>query len=188
MVLTDRERSRYSRHLILGGFGEESQLRVKQGSVLIIGAGGLGSPAALYLAAAGVGCLAVVDFDRVDESNLQRQILYGTSQVGQRKVHAAAERLRDLNPLIDVELHEGALSSENALDLFRRYDVIVDGTENFATRYLVNDACSPASRTSLSEYYSGPAITMATRVVRHGAAWHSRPDPSTSRRDEAPQR
>ncbi len=133
--------NRYARHLALPNFGEEGQRKLSRGSVLIVGAGGLGSSASLYLAAAGVGRIGLVDFDDVDLTNLQRQILYGTSDVGTPKLDAARARLLDLNPDIDVVTHHGALTSENALDVLRGYDVILDGTDNFPTRYLVNDAC-----------------------------------------------
>ena len=133
--------NRYARHLALPQFGEEGQQKLARGSVLIVGAGGLGSPASLYLAAAGVGRIGLVDFDDVDITNLQRQVLYGTSDVGAPKLDAARARLLDLNPDIDVATHDGALTSENALDVLRDYDVILDGTDNFPTRYLVNDAC-----------------------------------------------
>lgn len=132
---------RYSRHLIMPEVGMEGQQRLKAAKVLMIGAGGLGSPLGLYLAAAGVGTLGLVDFDVVDESNLQRQVLYGQSDVGRPKVEAALERLRGVNRHIELIGHETRLSSVNALDLFAPYDVVVDGTDNFATRYLVNDAC-----------------------------------------------
>jgi molybdopterin/thiamine biosynthesis adenylyltransferase/rhodanese-related sulfurtransferase len=141
VTLSPSERARYARHLILPEIGEAGQLRLKAGSVLIVGAGGLGSPAAIYLAAAGVGRIGLIDFDRVDASNLHRQVLYGTSDVGAPKLAAARARLQDLNPEVSIETHDAALTSDNALDLFRDYDVIVDGTDNFATRYLVNDAC-----------------------------------------------
>ncbi len=140
-VLTLSERQRYSRHLLLPEVGEEGQRRLKSARVLCVGAGGLGSPAALYLAAAGVGTLGFVDFDVVDFSNLQRQILHGTNDVGRSKLESARDKLAALNPEVRIELHDTALSSANALDLFRPYDVIVDGTDNFPTRYLVNDAC-----------------------------------------------
>ncbi len=139
--LSSDEVKRYNRHLIMPEVGMDGQRRLKAASVLLIGAGGLGSPAALYLAAAGVGRLGIVDFDVVDFSNLQRQVLHGTPDVGRPKLESARARLLALNPGIQIELHETALSSKNALDLFRRYDVIVDGTDNFPTRYLVNDAC-----------------------------------------------
>jgi len=141
VTLTAGERARYARHLILPEIGEEGQLRLKRGSVLIVGAGGLGSPASIYLAAAGVGRIGLVDFDRVDATNLHRQILYGTSDVGTPKLEAARARLSDINPEVAIETHDAALTSDNALDLLRDYDVVVDGTDNFATRYLVNDAC-----------------------------------------------
>jgi adenylyltransferase/sulfurtransferase len=139
--LSPEELVRYGRHLALPEVGPQGQLKLKQAGVLLVGAGGLGSPLGLYLAAAGVGRLGLIDFDTVDASNLQRQILYGTRDVGRAKCAAAAERLRDLNPQVALELHETRLTRHNALDLLRPYDVIVDGTDNFATRYLVNDAC-----------------------------------------------
>src|SRR6267142_4561256 len=139
--LTNDEIKRYSRHLIMPEVGVEGQLKLKAGKVLCIGAGGLGSPVAMYLAAAGVGTLGIVDFDVVDFSNLQRQILHGTPDVGRTKLASAKDRLNALNPNVEIETHEVALSSQNALRLFEPYDVIVDGTDNFPTRYLVNDAC-----------------------------------------------
>ena len=139
--LTPQEIKRYSRHLIMPEVGVDGQRRLKAASVLCIGAGGLGSPAALYLAAAGVGRLGIVDFDAVDFSNLHRQILHGTPDVGRPKLQSARDRLTAINPEIGIETYETALTSKNALDLFRGYDVIVDGTDNFPTRYLVNDAC-----------------------------------------------
>jgi sulfur-carrier protein adenylyltransferase/sulfurtransferase len=138
--LSNEEIRRYSRHLIMPEVGMGGQRRLKQGSVLLIGTGGLGSPLALYLAAAGVGHIGLVDFDVVDESNLQRQIVHGTATVGVPKIESAKARLQDLNPHIEVSTHEAMISSENALDLMRPYDVIVDGTDNFPTRYLTNDA------------------------------------------------
>ena len=141
LALTNDEVKRYSRHLIMPEVGVDGQLKLKAGKVLCIGAGGLGSPVAMYLAAAGVGTLGLVDFDTVDFSNLQRQILHGTPDVGRSKLDSAKDRLHALNPEITIETYNTALSSENALDLFRPYDVIVDGTDNFPTRYLVNDAC-----------------------------------------------
>jgi sulfur-carrier protein adenylyltransferase/sulfurtransferase len=141
-MLTPDEQVRYSRHLLLPEIGEAGQLRLSRGSVLIVGAGGLGSPAATYLAAAGVGTIGLVDFDRVDISNLHRQILYGSSDIGRPKLEAAAERLADLNPHVNVVAHDARLTSENALEILGAYDVVLDGTDNFATRYLVNDACT----------------------------------------------
>ena len=139
--LSAAELARYSRHILIPDVGRAGQERLKAGSALLIGAGGLGSPLALYLAAAGVGRIGIVEFDKIDETNLQRQILYGTSQVGQSKLQRAQERLADLNPAITIEPFEEPLTSANALELFARYDVVADGTDNFPTRYLVNDAC-----------------------------------------------
>ena len=140
------ELQRYSRHLIMPEVTRDGQQRLKAARVLCIGAGGLGSPAALYLAAAGVGTIGIVDFDDVDLSNLQRQILHGTKDVGRSKLHSARDRLYDVNPKIAIELHECRFSSENAPDLVSRYDVIVDGSDNFATRYLSNDVCVFAAK------------------------------------------
>jgi adenylyltransferase/sulfurtransferase len=139
--LTNEEIKRYSRHLIMPEVGVEGQRKLKAGSVLCIGAGGLGSPAAMYLAAAGVGRIGLVDFDVVDFSNLQRQIIHGTPDVGRPKLDSARDRLRAINPHVEVQTYETALSSANALELFAPYDVILDGTDNFPTRYLTNDAC-----------------------------------------------
>jgi adenylyltransferase/sulfurtransferase len=139
--LTKDELRRYDRHLILPEVGPEGQKKLKDSAVLCIGAGGLGSPLALYLAAAGVGRIGLVDFDVVDESNLQRQIIHDTASIGTPKLASAKKRLLALNPHIIVETHEIRLSSANAIDLFKQYDVVADGTDNFPTRYLVNDAC-----------------------------------------------
>jgi len=139
--LSHEEILRYSRHLILPDVGVEGQKKLKAARVLLVGAGGLGSPAALYLAAAGVGTLGLVDFDVVDKTNLQRQILHGTSAVGTPKLESARARIQDLNPNVQVETFETRLTSQNALDIIREFDVVADGTDNFPTRYLVNDAC-----------------------------------------------
>ena len=139
--LTKEELQRYSRHLIMPEVTADGQKRLKAARVLCIGAGGLGSPAALYLAAAGMGKLGLVDFDRVDLTNLQRQILHGTKDIGRSKLESARDRLRDVNPEVDVELHDCRLSSENAERIIADYDIIVDGSDNFATRYLSNDVC-----------------------------------------------
>ena len=139
--LTKDELSRYSRHLILPEVGEEGQRKLKAARVLCVGTGGLGSPLALYLAAAGVGTLGLVDFDVVDASNLQRQIIHSTADIGRKKLDSAAEKLKALNPDVNLIKHDTLLSSANALDILRDYDVIADGTDNFPTRYLVNDAC-----------------------------------------------
>lgn len=140
-TLSVAERDRYRRHLILPGVGTEGQARLKASRVLVVGAGGLGSPVALYLAAAGVGTIGLVDNDVVDLTNLQRQLLHGTRDVGRSKLESARDRLHDVNPHVHVSLHSSWLTSANALDIMRDYDVVVDGTDNFATRYLVNDAC-----------------------------------------------
>lgn len=139
--LSMEEIKRYSRHLIMPEVGLRGQEKLKDTKVLCVGTGGLGSPLALYLAAAGVGRLGLVDFDVVDESNLHRQIIHGTSDVGRRKVESARETLAEINPNVDVVLHEQRLSSDNALEILGSYDIIADGTDNFPTRYLVNDAC-----------------------------------------------
>jgi adenylyltransferase/sulfurtransferase len=140
-TLNAEEIKRYSRHLIMPEVGMDGQRRIKAGSVLCIGAGGLGSPAAMYLAAAGVGRIGIVDFDVVDYSNLQRQLLHTTNDVGRTKLESAKDKINALNPHVQVETFEEALSSDNAMRLFKGYDVILDGTDNFPTRYLVNDAC-----------------------------------------------
>ena len=139
--LNNDEILRYSRHLIMPEVGMDGQLKLKQAKVLCIGAGGLGSPVALYLAAAGVGSLGIVDFDVVDFTNLQRQIIHSTSDVGRKKLDSAAESIAAINPNIDVRRFETRLTSANAMDILRDFDIVVDGTDNFATRYLVNDAC-----------------------------------------------
>src|SRR5438128_7685690 len=139
--LSTEELQRYSRHLIMPEVTADGQRRLKAARVLCIGAGGLGSPSALYLAAAGVGTIGIVDFDNVDLSNLQRQILHGTKDVGRGKLESAQDRLHDINPEIEIELHRCRFSSENASDIVSKYDVVVDGSDNFATRYLSNDVC-----------------------------------------------
>src|SRR5881227_2498316 len=144
--LSAAELQRYSRHLIMPEVTADGQKRLKAAGVLCIGAGGLGSPAALYLAAAGVGTLGIVDFDRVDLSNLQRQILHGTKDIGRGKLESARDRLHDINPQIETELHKCRFSSENASQLVARYDVVVDGSDNFPTRYLSNDVCVFANK------------------------------------------
>ena len=140
-ALSADELQRYARHLSLPEVGVEGQERLKAARVLLVGAGGLGSPVALYLAAAGVGTLGVVDFDRVDVTNLQRQVLHGTGDVGRKKTESARSRLYDVNPHVAVETYDATLTSANALEIIGRYDVVVDGTDNFPTRYLTNDAC-----------------------------------------------
>ncbi len=139
--LTVDEVRRYSRHIIIPDVGMAGQKRLKNAKVLCVGAGGLGSPTLMYLAAAGVGTLGIVEFDTVDESNLQRQIIHGQSDIGKSKAVSAAESVREINPLITVNIHETRLDNDNVMELFGQYDLIVDGTDNFATRYMVNDAC-----------------------------------------------
>jgi adenylyltransferase/sulfurtransferase len=139
--LTNEEVARYSRHLILPEVGMDGQLKLKRAKVLMIGAGGLGAPVGLYLAAAGVGRIGMVDFDVVDASNLQRQVIHGTGDLGRKKLDSAADRMQDINPNVRIDKFDTGLTSENALEILRDYDVVVDGTDNFPTRYLVNDAC-----------------------------------------------
>jgi len=139
--LTPQEVRRYSRHLIIPDVAMDGQKRLKNARVLCVGAGGLGSPALMYLAAAGVGTLGIVDFDVVDESNLQRQVIHGQADVGRPKAISARDSVREINPLITVNVHEERLDSSNVMEIFANYDLIVDGTDNFATRYMVNDAC-----------------------------------------------
>ena len=144
--LSNEEITRYSRHLLIPDVGLDGQRRLKSSKVLVIGAGGLGSPALLYLAAAGIGTLGIIDFDRVDESNLQRQVIHRVATVGQLKVDSAAAAIHDLNPHVQVQVYDQRLEPESAVELFSQYDLILDGTDNFATRYLVNDACVLANR------------------------------------------
>jgi len=165
-TLSKDEVLRYSRHLIMPEVGMEGQLKLKQAKVLCIGAGGLGSPLALYLAAAGVGKLGMVDFDVVDYTNLQRQILHGTSDVGRSKLESAAATLEEINPNVDLVRHETRLTSANALELFADYDIVADGTDNFATRYLVNDACVLTGKPNVYGSifrFEGQASVFATR-------------------------
>ncbi|MCV7415957.1 adenylyltransferase/sulfurtransferase MoeZ [Mycolicibacterium litorale] len=144
--LTREEVARYSRHLIIPDLGVDGQKRLKNAKVLVIGAGGLGSPTLLYLAAAGVGTIGIVEFDVVDESNLQRQIIHGQSDIGRSKAQSARDSVLEINPLVEVRLHEVRLEPDNAVELFSQYDLILDGTDNFATRYLVNDAAVLAGK------------------------------------------
>lgn len=167
--LTRDEIARYSRHLIIPDIGVVGQRRLKNARVLVIGAGGLGSPTLLYLAAAGVGTLGIVDFDTVDESNLQRQIIHGQSDIGRPKAHSARDSIRDINPFVAVELHEFRLDADNAVELFGSYDLIIDGTDNFATRYLVNDAAVLAHK----PYVWGAIYRFAGQV---SVFWEDAPD------------
>src|SRR5271165_3945380 len=141
VALSKDEILRYSRHLIMPEVGMEGQLKLKQAQVLLVGTGGLGAPLGLYLAAAGIGRIGLVDFDVVDFTNLQRQVIHGTKDVGRKKLDSAADRMHDINPYVQLDRYDVALSSENALDILSGYDLVVDGTDNFPTRYLVNDAC-----------------------------------------------
>ncbi|MCB0113515.1 MAG: ThiF family adenylyltransferase, partial [Caldilineaceae bacterium] len=140
-VLNDEQRIRYSRHTLLNEIGEAGQIKLLESRILMIGAGGLGSPAAMYLAAAGVGKLGIVDFDDVDVSNLQRQLLHGMSDVGRPKVESARDRIKEINPDVEVIGYREPITSANALDIIREYDLVINGSDNFPTRYLVNDAC-----------------------------------------------
>jgi adenylyltransferase/sulfurtransferase len=150
MALSDEELDRYARHLVLRELGGPGQARIRAARVLVVGAGGLGSPLALYLAAAGVGAIGLIDDDRVSLSNLQRQILFRTADVGRAKVEAGAEALAALNPGSRIETHAVRLTADNALDLIGRYDIVADGSDNFPTRFLVNDACFLAGKTLVS--------------------------------------
>jgi len=164
--LSNDEVARYSRHLIMPEVGMAGQLKLRTARALCIGAGGLGSPVALYLAAAGVGRIGIADFDVVDYSNLQRQIIHGTPDVGRSKLESAKSRLNALNPEVEVVMHEMALSSENALHLFADYDMVIDGTDNFPTRYLVNDACVMSGKPNVYGSifrFEGQASVFATR-------------------------
>ncbi len=141
VTLSKDEILRYSRHLIIPEVGMEGQLKLKNASVVLIGTGGLGAPLGLYLAAAGIGRIGLVDFDVVDFTNLQRQVIHGTKDVGKKKLESAAESMQDINPFVQIDKYDTALTSENALDILKDYDLVIDGTDNFPTRYLVNDAC-----------------------------------------------
>jgi molybdopterin/thiamine biosynthesis adenylyltransferase/rhodanese-related sulfurtransferase len=179
--LSPDELLRYSRHTLLPEFGLEGQERLKAGRVLVVGAGGLGSPVALYLAAAGVGTIGLVDFDTVDVTNLQRQVLYGTADVGRPKLDVAAARLRDINPHITIALHREAFGAANARALVDAYDVVVDGTDNFSTRFLVNDACVMAGRPNVygSVFrFEGQASVFATKGGPCYRCLHPEPPPA----------
>ena len=169
--LSRDEIARYSRHLIIPDVAMDGQKRLKNARVLLIGAGGLGAPNAMYLAAAGVGHLGLVDFDVVDASNLQRQVIHGTSDIGRPKLESARDKITEINPYVQVTLHETRLSSENARELVRDYDLVVDGSDNFPTRYLVNDACvlegkpyvwAPSTASTARPACSGPSTAPAT--------------------------
>lgn len=180
-TLNPDEYARYSRHLILPEVGLEGQRKLKAARVLMIGTGGLGSPLGLYLAAAGVGTIGIVDFDVVDESNLQRQIIHGTKDVGRPKIESARDRLQDINPNTKIEAFETRLTSENAVELFRDYDVIVDGTDNFPTRYLVNDASvltgKPNVYGSIFRFEGQASVFWATRGACYRCLYPEPPPP-----------
>ena len=172
--LSKAEVERYSRHLIIPDVGMTGQKRMKNAKVLVVGAGGLGSPALLYLAAAGVGTLGILDFDTVDESNLQRQVIHGQSDIGKSKAVSAAESIAEINPYVTVNLHTERLDSGNALEIFEPYDLILDGTDNFATRYLVNDACvllgKPYVWGSIYRFEGQASVFWATRWDRRAVS------------------
>jgi len=179
-TLSNEEVLRYSRHLIMPEVGMEGQLKLKAAKVLCIGAGGLGSPLALYLAAAGVGTLGMVDFDVVDFTNLQRQIIHSTEDVGRKKLDSAEESIRGINPFVDVRRFETRLTSDNALEIFRDFDVVVDGTDNFPTRYLVNDACVLAGKPNVYGSifrFEGQASVLATKDGPCYRCWYPEPPP-----------
>lgn len=179
--LSNEEVARYSRHLIMPEVGMEGQRRLKAARVLMIGTGGLGAPVGMYLAAAGVGTLGVVDFDIVETSNLQRQIIHGARDVGRPKIESARDRLADINPHIKIDAYETRLTSENALELFRDYDLVVDGTDNFPTRYLVNDACvltgKPNVYGSIFRFEGQAAIFWAARGACYRCLYPEPPPP-----------
>ncbi|MCD8541660.1 MAG: HesA/MoeB/ThiF family protein [Aliarcobacter cryaerophilus] len=147
--LSQEEINRYSRHLILPEVGLKGQLKLKNSKVLVVGTGALGSPVLLYLSAAGIGTIGIIDFDTVDESNLQRQIIHSTNEIGNPKVNSAKSRINSINPNIDVIAYNDKLTSKNALEIIKNFDVVVDGTDNFQTRYLINDACVFLNKTFL---------------------------------------
>src|SRR5215475_1327060 len=180
VTLNKDEILRYSRHLIMPEVGMEGQQKLKAARVLCIGTGGLGSPMALYLAAAGVGILGLVDFDVVDYTNLQRQIIHSTADVGRKKLDSAADKIKAINPYINLRTYDTFLNSENALDLFREFDIIADGTDNFPTRYLVNDACVLTGKPNVYGSifrFEGPASIFATKEGPCYRCLYSEPPP-----------
>jgi len=180
VTLSNEEVLRYSRHLIMPEVGMEGQLKLKAAKVLCIGAGGLGSPLAMYLAAAGVGTLGIVDFDVVDFTNLQRQIIHSTDDVGRKKLESAEESIKGINPFVDVRKFETRLTSDNALSIFRDFDVVVDGTDNFPTRYLVNDACVLSGKPNVYGSifrFEGQASVLATKDGPCYRCWYPEPPP-----------
>lgn len=183
-MLSGDERRRYQRHLILPGFGEAGQLRLKRASVLLVGVGGLGSPAALYLTAAGVGRVGLIDDDVVDASNLQRQVLFGDADVGRLKVDAARERLAGLNRDVQIETYAARFSAANAPELLSRYDLVLDGTDNFASRFLIGDACAlysvPLVQGSLFLFDGQVALFLPPEGPCHRCLFPEPPDPATA--------
>ena len=188
MDLNKDEILRYSRHLILPEVGMEGQIKLKSAKVLMVGAGGLGAPVGLYLAASGIGRIGIVDFDVVDFTNLQRQVIHGTKDVGRRKLDSAAETMQDINPYLKIDKFDVALTSENALDIIKDYDMVVDGTDNFPTRYLVNDACVILKKPNVygsifrfegqSTIYAYPGGTIDGKKVEQGPCYRcSYPEP-----------
>ncbi len=180
VTLSNEEVLRYSRHLIMPEVGMEGQLKLKAAKVLTIGAGGLGSPLVLYLAAAGVGTIGVVDFDVVDFTNLQRQIIHATSDVGRKKLDSAEESIKAINPFVEVRKFETRLTSANALEIFRDFDIVIDGTDNFPTRYLVNDACVLSGKPNVYGSifrFEGQASVLATKDGPCYRCWYPEPPP-----------
>jgi len=181
MPLTKDEVLRYSRHLIMPKVGVEGQEKLKEASVLLIGTGGLGAPLCLYLSAAGVGRLGLVDFDVVDFTNLQRQVIHGTKDVGRPKLQSATDRIADINPEVQVDGYETRLTSENAMDILRNYDIVIDGTDNFPTRYLVNDACvllgKPNVYGSIFRFEGQASVFDATRGPCYRCLYNEPPPP-----------
>ena len=180
VTLSNEEVLRYSRHLIMPEVGMEGQLKLKAAKVLCIGAGGLGSPLAMYLAAAGVGTLGIVDFDVVEFTNLQRQIIHSTEDVGRKKLESAEESIKGINPFVEVRKFETRLTSDNALSIFRDFDVVVDGTDNFPTRYLVNDACVLTGKPNVYGSifrFEGQASVLATKDGPCYRCWYPEPPP-----------
>lgn len=176
-ILTPEELERYARHIVLRDVGGPGQLALKRARVLVVGAGGLGAPVLLYLAAAGVGTLGIIDDDKVSLSNLQRQVIHGTPDVGRPKVHSAADTITRVNPHVAVEAHAARLSASNALDLVTQYDIVADGSDNFATRYLVSDACFFA-RKPLVTAALGVFDGTLTTIRAHERNTHGQPNPT----------
>lgn len=182
-TLTDEDIARYGRQIIVPGVGGAGQERLKAGSVLVVGAGGLGSPALLYLASAGVGRIGIVDSDEVDVTNLQRQVAHATSDLGRNKAESAAEAMRAINPLVEVVTHPVRITPENALELIAGYDAVLDGTDNFPTRYLVNDACvmlgKPLVTAAILRYGGQIAVFLPKKTACYRCVFPSPPEPGS---------